>query len=135
LEEELAGQQDPTQVGAVLAELGIQPLFALTPQAKGRVERLFGVLQDRLVAELDCHGIRSPQPANDFLNAHFIPDYNRHFARPAAESTCAWRKPPPAAQLPRIISFRYPAVVGNDNCLRLHQQIIDIPPGPAGRSY
>ena len=66
LEEELAGQQDPTQVGAVLAELGIQPLFALTPQAKGRVERLFGVLQDRLVAELDLHGIRSLEQANDF---------------------------------------------------------------------
>jgi transposase len=135
LEEELAGQQDPTQVGAVLAELGIQPLFALTPQAKGRVERLFGVLQDRLVAELDFHGIRRPQPANNFLKAHFISEYNRHFARPAAESTGAWRKAPPAAQLPRIISFRYPAVVGNDNCIRLHQQIIDIPPGPTGRSY
>ena len=135
LEEQLAGQQDPTQVGAVLAELGIQPLFALTPQAKGRVERLFGVLQDRLVAELDFHGIRSPQPANDFLQAHFISDYTRHFARPALDSSRAWRKAPPAAQLQRIISLRYPAVVGNDNCLRLHAQIIDIPPGPLGRSY
>lgn len=135
LEEELAGQQDPTQVGAVLAELAIQPLFALTPQAKGRVERLFGVLQDRLVAELAFHGILSPEPANRFLQAHFISDYNQRFARPAAETTSSWRKTPAPLQLQRIISFRYPAVVGNDNCLRLHGEIIDIPPGPTGRSY
>jgi transposase len=135
LEEELAGQQDPTQVGAVLAELGIQPLFALTPQAKGRVERLFGVLQDRLVAELALHGIRSIPPANGFLQSYFIADYNRRFARKAAETTSAWRKAPAASQLQRIISFRYPAVVANDNCLRLHAEIIDIPPGPRGRSY
>jgi len=135
LEEQLAGQQDPTQVGAVLAELGIQPLFALTPQAKGRVERLFGVLQDRLVAELDLHGIRSLPPANDFLQSYFIADYNRRFARPAAETTSAWRKAPAASQLQPIISFRYPAVVANDNCLRLQGEIIDIPPAPGGRSY
>lgn len=135
LEEQLAGQQDPTQVGAVLAELGIQPLFALTPQAKGRVERLFGVLQDRLIAELTLHGICSLEPANRFLQTHFLADYNHRFARQAAESTAAWRKTPAASQLQRIISFRYPAVVANDNCLRLHGQIIDIPPGPGGRSY
>jgi transposase len=135
LEEELAGQQDPTQVGAVLAELGIQPLFALTPQAKGRVERLFGVLQDRLVAELALHGICSIPPANGFLQSYFIADYNRRFARQAAETTSAWRKAPAPSQLQPIISFRYPAVVANDNCLRLHAEIIDIPPGPAARSY
>ena len=48
LEEELAGRQEPTQVGQALGTLGIQPIFALSPQAKGRVERLFGTLQDRL---------------------------------------------------------------------------------------
>lgn len=135
LEEQLAGQQDPTQVGAVLAELGIQPLFALTPQAKGRVERLFGVLQDRLVAELALHGIRSIQPANHFLQTQFIFGYNCRFSRTASETISAWRKAPAASQLQRIISFRYPAVVANDNCLRLHAEIFDIPPGPAGRSY
>jgi hypothetical protein len=53
LEEELAGRQEPTQVGQALRALGIQPIFALSPQAKGRIERLFGTLQDRLGAELD----------------------------------------------------------------------------------
>jgi len=52
LEEELAGRQEPTQVGQALRALGIQPIFALSPQAKGRIERLFGTLQDRLGAEL-----------------------------------------------------------------------------------
>lgn len=135
LEEQLAGQQDPTQVGAVLAELGIQPLFALSPQAKGRVERLFATLQDRLVAELQLNGIVQIPAANDFLHHQFIAGFNRRFQRPAADSCSAWRKPPPAGSLQQIISFRYPAVVANDNCIRLHGQLIDIPKGPAGRSY
>ena len=56
LEEQLAGRQEPTQVGLVLETLGIQPIFALSPQAKGRMERLFGTLQDRLTAELRLAG-------------------------------------------------------------------------------
>jgi transposase len=135
LEEQLAGQQDPTQVGAVLAELGIQPLFALTPQAKGRVERLFATLQDRLVAELQLNAISHIPAANHFIHHQFIARFNHHFQRPAADTTSAWRKPPPACRLEQIICFRYPAVVANDNCIRLHGQLIDIPKGPGGRSY
>ena len=57
LEEQLRGRQDPTQVGWALEELGIEPIYALSPQAKGRIERLFGTLQDRLIAELQKAGI------------------------------------------------------------------------------
>jgi transposase len=57
LEEQLAGRQEPTQVGEALAALGVQTIFALSAPAKGRVERLFGTLQDRLGAELDLAGI------------------------------------------------------------------------------
>src|SRR5215831_15260084 len=57
LEEQLAGEQAPTQVGQALRALGIEPIFALSPQAKGRVERLFNTLQDRLVQELRLAGI------------------------------------------------------------------------------
>jgi transposase len=57
LEEQLRGQQDPTQVGGCLQSLGIKAIFALTPQAKGRIERLFGVLQDRLIAEMGLRNI------------------------------------------------------------------------------
>lgn len=57
LEGQLRGRQDPTQVGWALQELGIEPIYALSPQAKGRIERLFGTLQDRLIAELQKAGI------------------------------------------------------------------------------
>jgi transposase len=67
LEEQLAGRQDPTQVGLALEALGIEPIFALSPQAKGRMERLFGILQDRLIAELRLAGITTMPEANVFL--------------------------------------------------------------------
>lgn len=66
-EEELAGEQTPTQVGGALKALGIEPIYALSPQAKGRVERLWGTFQDRLVSELRLTGIRGliqPSRAN-----------------------------------------------------------------------
>ena len=63
-EEQLAGEQTPTQVGHALDQLGIEPIFALTPQAKGRVERLFNTLQDRLVQELRLAGITRTSRGN-----------------------------------------------------------------------
>ena len=66
LEEQLKGEQEPTQVGEALKSLGITPIFALTPQAKGRVERLFGVLQDRLIAEMGLWEIKTISGANIF---------------------------------------------------------------------
>jgi transposase len=70
LEEQLAGEQEPTQVGGALKSLGITPIFALTPQAKGRVERLFGVLQDRLIAEMGLRNITEMAVANIFLTRY-----------------------------------------------------------------
>ena len=135
LEEQLAGEQTPTQVGQALRDLGITPIFANSPQAKGRVERPFGVLQDRLVAEMGLRGIADIQTANSFLHELFIHDYNRRFAIPPEQAQPAWRKPPPGLDLEAAISFRYQATVANDNAVRLDGLIIDIPPGPAGRSY
>jgi len=67
LQEQLAGEQTPTQVGQALRELGIEAIFALSPQAKGRVERLFNTLQDRLVQELRLAGIATPEEATTFV--------------------------------------------------------------------
>jgi transposase len=134
LEEQLSGRQDPTQVGLALEALGIQPIFALSPQAKGRMERLFGVLQDRLIAELRLAGITTMPEANVFLNS-FIKRFNRRFAIHPKESQKAWRKVPKELDLDRIISFRYRTIVGNDNTVRLGGLIIDVPPGPYRRSY
>ena len=135
LEEQLRGEQDSTQVGGALKSLGITPIFALTPQAKGRVERLFGVLQDRLIAEMGLRNITETAVANSFLTKHFIADYNRRFAIDPEVSQPAWRKVSRNVDIERIISFRYQAVVGNDNTVRLGGIVIDIPEGPHKRGY
>jgi transposase len=135
LEEQLAGRQEPTQVGEALSALGIQPIFALSPEAKGRIERLFKTLQDRLVAEMSLEHITSIDSANTFLHSKFMNSFNRRFGVPPKESEKAWREVSPKLDLDRLISFRYNATVGNDNAVRLGGAIIDIPPGPRGRSY
>jgi len=135
LEEQLAGEQEPTQVGGALKSLGITPIFALTPQAKGRVERLFGVLQDRLIAEMGLRNITQMAVANIFLAGHFIADYNRRFTVKPDIAQRAWRKVAGDVDIERTISFRYQAVVGNDNAVRLGGIVIDIPEGAGQRGY
>ena len=135
LEEQLKGEQDPTQVGAALKALGITPIFALTPQAKGRIERLFGVLQDRLIAEMELRGITDMDAGNSFLKEYFIEDYNRRFAREPETAHRAWRRVPRGLDIDRAISFHYQAVVGNDNAVRLGGMVIDIPQGLGQRGY
>jgi transposase len=135
LEEQLNGEQEPTQVGGALKALGITPIFALTPQAKGRVERLFGVLQDRLIAELELRDITEMAAGNTFLAEQFIAEHNRRFAVAPELSHRAWRRVPKDVDSNRTISFRYQAVVGNDNAVRLGGMVIDIPEGPRQRGY
>jgi transposase len=135
LEEQLNGEQDPTQVGAALKALCITPIFALTPQAKGRVERLFGVLQDRLIAEMELRDIKEMDAGNRFLNEYFIDNYNRRFGVAPELAHRAWRRVPTGLDIDRTISFHYQAVVGNDNTVRLGGMVIDIPEGPQRRGY
>ncbi|MGH7393804.1 MAG: ISNCY family transposase [Candidatus Rokuibacteriota bacterium] len=133
--EQLLGEQTPTQVGQALKALGIKPIHALTPQAKGRVERLFNTLQDRLVQELRLAGISTPEQGSAFVNGAFKVDFNARFAKPAKDTQAAWRRLPKAVDVDRICSFRYEATVGNDNAVRLGGMILDIPPGPRRRGY
>jgi len=135
LAEELAGRQDPTQVGAALEVLGIEPIFALSPQAKGRVERLFGTLQDRLGALLRLAGITDLPAANAYLQNGFLTQFNQRFALTPASVPSVWRQPPPRPDLERILALSYQATVGNDNAVRLGGMVIDVPAGPRGRSY
>jgi transposase len=135
LEEQLAGEQEPTQVGGAVKSLGITSIFALTPQAKGRVERLFGVLQDRLIAEMELWEIKETSEANIFLKELFIKDYNHRFTVKPDTAQRAWRKVSRDLDIERTISFCYQAVVGNDNAVRLGGNVIDIPEGPGQRGY
>lgn len=134
LAEELRGEQDQTQVGRAMKALEIERIDALSPQAKGRIERLWGTLQDRLVSEMRKAGVRTLEEANAFL-AQYIPRHNRRFAVPPQDSTPAWRKVRSGLDLGRICAFRYEAMVFNDNTVRLQGKVIDIPPGPGGRGY
>jgi len=134
LEEQIRGEQDPTQVGMVLRDLGIQAIRARSPQAKGRVERLFGTLQDRMIAEMSLDGIDTIEKANRWLEEVFIARYNKRFAVKPAKKGTLFRKPG-RLDLDATLSFRYRATVANDNVVRLGGMLIDVPPGPGGRGY
>lgn len=132
LAEQLAGVQAPTHLGRVLQELGIGYVQARSPQGKGRVERLWATLQDRLVSELRLRAVRTRAAANAFL-PEFLADFNRRFARPPAAPQAVWRRPP--RDRGRVLSCRYTRVVARDNTVRLGPRWVQIPPGPHGRSY
>jgi hypothetical protein len=132
LAEELRGQQDPTHFGRMLQELGIGFIAAQSPQAKGRIERLWGTLQDRLVSELRLRALHSLEQANAFL-PEFLPAFIQRFARAPGAPTSAWRPAP--RELDRLLSCRYTRVVARDNTVRLGARWLQIPPGPGRRSY
>lgn len=134
LEEELRGERDPTQVGRALHRLEVEVIFALSPQAKGRVERLWGTLQDRLVSELRLAQARTAAEANAVLE-DYRTEHNQRFAVSAANSAPAWRPVRRGLDLARVCSFAYAATVLNDNTVRLGGQVIDIAPGSRHRSY
>ena len=128
--EQLAGKRHPTQFGRALEQLGITFIAARSPQAKGRVERLWGVLQDRLVSELRLAQATDLDSANAVL-ARFVADYNHRFARRPRETATAWRAAP--ADLDRICCFVHPRVVSNDNVVQWEGRRFQIP--PQGRRF
>lgn len=134
LEEELRGEQEPTQVGRALQALGIEIIYALSPQAKGRVERLWGTLQDRLVSELRLANVSTVDEANRVLEAYRA-EFNARFSVAASETGCAWRPVRKCLDLSKACSFFYECKVYNDNTVRIDGNIIDIPAGPNQRSY
>jgi hypothetical protein len=129
VEEELAGTQAPTHLGRILQALAIGYVAARSPQAKGRVERLWATLQDRLVSELRLRGIRTVEAAQTYL-PDFIADFNRRFGKPPAQPAAVWRRPP--RDLALILSCRYRRVVARDNTVRLGPRLVQLR-GP--RSY
>src|SRR6266481_3435902 len=132
LAEQLQGAQTPTHLGRVLADLGIGYLAAGSPEAKGRIERLWRTLQDRLTSELRLRHISTPEGANAFLPA-FVADLNPRFTRAPADAAPAWRPAP--RDLPLVLSCRYTRQVARDNTVRLGPRWLQLPPGPQHRSY
>jgi transposase len=132
VDEELDGRQRPSHFGQMLEELGIRYIAALSPQAKGRIERLWRTLQDRLTAELALAGITEVAAAEAFLPP-FIARFNPGFGQPPRQAKAAWRKAP--RDLDRILACRYSRIVTLDNVVSIPGVEIPIPPGPHGRSY
>ena len=134
IEEQLAQEQPLTQFSRALRELGIGAIFALSPQAKGRVERLFGTLQDRLVSELRLAGARTEGEANQVL-WRFLPRFNQRFGVPALQPESAYRARPVGLDLDHILCARYPRTVASDNTVRFHGCTFQLLPGPHRISY
>jgi hypothetical protein len=134
LEQILQGEQPLSQFGHVLARLGISHISARSPQAKGRVERLFGILQDRLVKELRRYQAFSLEEANRVL-ARYIPKYNQRFGREPALPETAF-SPWPRELSPRhVFACHYKRTVANDNTISFGGLRLPIPPGSDRRHY
>lgn len=135
LAEELQGYQQPTQVGAALQALGIHSIVADSPQAKGRIERLWETLQDRLAAELRLAGITTLPAGDAFLVSTFLPAFNAQFAVPPALAASAYRPVPRGVDLARVCAFHYPRRVALDNTVRVDDVTLQLRPGAGRRSY
>lgn len=130
--EELAGRQSPTHFGRMLEALAVRFIAATSPQAKGRVERLWATLQDRLAAELRLRGLTTFEAAMAYLPT-FIHDHNQRRGRAPADSASAFRPAP--RDLDRILACVYERVVARDNTVRVTGRWIQVPPGPHRRSW
>jgi hypothetical protein len=134
LDEQLAGKKPQTQLSRILDELGINSIAANSPQAKGRVERLWKTFQDRLVSELRLAGATTEKEANQVLK-EFLPDYNRRFMVQAREPGSAYRQPQPGFKPQEIFCYKYTCSVGMDNVVRFGQKRLQILPTAQRQSY
>ncbi len=134
LEEQLDGERQPTQLGRALKKLGIQPIFAHSPQAKGRIERLWGTFQDRLVAELRLAGAGTLEQADKVL-WEFLPQFNARFGVPPAQAGLAYRALPQGMDLEGVLCFKYQRTVARDNTVGFDGQTLQLLPGLDRLSY
>ena len=118
-----------TQVGRALERLGVEHIAAYSPQARGRSERVFQTLQDRLVKELALARITTPDAANAFLRDHYIGAHNARFAvRPEQEGSAFVAIP--GVDLAEVLCVQEERQVGNDNCVSFNRLKLQIPESP-----
>jgi len=123
----ISDEQEDTQIERALNELGINLILANSCQAKGRIERLFRVFQDRLIKELRLRGIKNYEDANRFLMEEFIPYYNRKFAHIEGVQSF-YKELPRNFNLDLVFSKKYQRQVNPDNTIKFEGEIIQIPP-------
>ena len=118
-----------TQVGRALAHLGIEHIAAYSPQARGRSERMFGTLQDRVPKELVLAGITTMDAANSWLRDTYIPAHNARFAVKAEQEGNAFVEVP-TLDLAEVLCVHEERVVGNNNCVPFLNRSLQIPESP-----
>lgn len=128
VEEQLRGTKTPTQLGRLFTQLRMTSIAARSPQAKGRIERLWGTFQDRLVSELRLAKASTIEEANAVLQ-EYLPRFNARFAIAAAESTVAWQAWPDTLTAQDCFCLQEERSVNNDNTISYKGQRIQLLPG------
>jgi transposase len=126
---EKAGRAGLTQVGRALEHLGVEHIAAYSPQARGRSERAFHTLQDRLTKELALAGVDDIEGANAFIRDVYIPAHNARFAIAAEQEGSAFVAIP-GVDLAEVLCVQEDRDVGNDNCVRFKTLRLQIPESP-----
>ena len=129
---EVGGKVDTqrlTQVGRALVQLGVEHIPAYSPQARGRSERMFQTLQDRLPKELTLAGVSTMAAANAFIRDTYIPAHNARFAVPAEQPGSAFVAIP-GVDLNEILCVQEERQVGHDNCVSFNRLKLQIPESP-----
>jgi transposase len=125
-QERLRGEAAVTQFGRMCQKLGIRIIAANSPQAKGRVERVHGTHQDRLVKKLRLAGVGTYQEANRYLREHYIAEHNRRYARAAAAEADYHRRRPTARQLDAVFWLEEERVVSEDWVVRYKNRLLQL---------
>jgi transposase len=124
----------PTQFGRAIRELGITHIFARSPEAKGRVERVAGTFQDRLVTELRLAGASTIDEANAVLE-DFIPRFNKRFGVPATRLESAYRPVDPGVDIGGVFCFKEKRRVAKDNTVQYYEHTLQLFPDADRPSY
>lgn len=129
------GEYPLTQMARALTELGTRIIYANSPQAKGRIERLWGTFQQRLIPEMSLAKVQDRPQANHFLRTHFLPDYHKRFTQSPIDPKAAWRPIPKDLDLDRILCHKETRTVAADNTISWYGKTLQIPPHPTRLSF
>jgi transposase len=132
IEEQLINKKPSTEVGRGLEDLGVTLILAHSPQAKGRIERLWNTFQDRLVSELRLAKANTVEQATIVLN-RYLPVHNHKFSKPA-QAQPAWRKVS-SLQIEQALCFKQQRTVAKDNTVTFEGTVLQIPKRSPFRSY
>jgi transposase len=132
---EAVDKTQPTQVGRALDRLGIEHIPAYSPEARGRSERMFATLQDRLPKELELAGIAGVEAANRFIREVYLPEHNALFAKPAEIAQSAFVPVADPALISEALCIEEERTVSRDNTVGYQRLRLQLPPSPVRPHY